>query len=328
MVRPPLCGDGCAAYSMFMTAVERVSPPSPARPAGSRSPFVRLRELLGDTPPGKPAISLAVGEPQHAVPSFVGPVLAAHLEEFGRYPMNKGLEEFCAAAAQWLGRRFAPAAADRSGDRGAGAQRLARGPVPRRDRGRALGQWPSWPAGDPDAESVLRRLRGRRDRRQLRAGLPADDRGERLPARSRFAVRRPAPPHGRVLPRLARQPAGLGRRSGLSRHGWWSWRGASASCCSATSATRRSTPSTRPPSALEAAGPDFRNVIVFQSLSKRSNLPGHAGRLRGRRPAVPGALPRPAQRRLPAGAAAGATGRDRGLWRRGACRGEPPALRA
>src|SRR5262249_19200655 len=31
----------------------------------------------------------------------------------------------------------------------------------------------------------------------------------------------------------------------------------------------------RPPaSALEAAGPDFQNVVVFQSLSKRSNLPG------------------------------------------------------
>src|SRR5215510_14717018 len=92
---------------MFMIAVDRVAPPSPVRPAGSRSPFVRLRELLGDTPPGKPAISLAVGEPQHAVPSFVGPVLAAHIEEFGRYPMNKGLEAFCGAAADWLGRRFA-----------------------------------------------------------------------------------------------------------------------------------------------------------------------------------------------------------------------------
>src|SRR5690349_1451576 len=98
---------------MFMTAVERVSPPSPARPAGSRSPFVRLRELLGETPPGKPAISLAVGEPQHAVPSFAGPVLAAHIEEFGRYPMNKGLDEFCGAAAGWLNRRFAlPRAVD------------------------------------------------------------------------------------------------------------------------------------------------------------------------------------------------------------------------
>src|SRR4051812_43918553 len=106
MVRPPSGGDGCAAATMFMTAADRVSPPSPVRPAASRSPFVRLRELLGETAPGKPAISLAVGEPQHAVPSFVGPVLAAHIEEFGRYPMNKGLDPFCAAAAVWLGRRF------------------------------------------------------------------------------------------------------------------------------------------------------------------------------------------------------------------------------
>ena len=92
---------------MFMTASEREHSASPVRAADSRSPFVRLRELLGDAPPGKePAISLAVGEPQHAVPAFVAPVLAAHIDEFGRYPMNKGTDEFCAAAAGWLGRRF------------------------------------------------------------------------------------------------------------------------------------------------------------------------------------------------------------------------------
>src|ERR1700753_2802906 len=60
----------------------------------ARSPFVRLRELLGDTPPGKSAISLAVGEPQHAIPPFVAPIIAAHVAEFGRYPMNKGLDAF------------------------------------------------------------------------------------------------------------------------------------------------------------------------------------------------------------------------------------------
>src|SRR5216683_734717 len=91
---------------MFMTAAERQSPPSPIRADVGRSPFVRLRELIGNAEPGKPAISLAVGEPQHAVPSFVGPVIAAHIAEFGRYPMNKGLDAFCAAAASWLGRRF------------------------------------------------------------------------------------------------------------------------------------------------------------------------------------------------------------------------------
>src|SRR6266481_7608968 len=92
---------------MFMTAAERVPPPSPSRPDIGRSPFVRLRELLGSIEPGKPPISLAVGEPQHRVPAFVGPILAAHLDEFGRYPMNKGLDAFCEAAAAWLGRRFA-----------------------------------------------------------------------------------------------------------------------------------------------------------------------------------------------------------------------------
>src|SRR5260370_4201703 len=91
---------------MFMPVAEREHPPPPARADAGRSPFVRLRELLGDIEPGKSAISLAVGEPQHAVPSFVGPVIAAHIAEFGRYPMNKGLEPFCQAAADWLGRPF------------------------------------------------------------------------------------------------------------------------------------------------------------------------------------------------------------------------------
>src|SRR5262245_8709990 len=92
---------------MFMTAAERVPPPSPVRADVGRSPFVRLRELLSGIEPGKPPISLAVGEPQHGVPAFVARVIAAHIDEFGRYPMNRGLDAFCEAAAGWLGRRFA-----------------------------------------------------------------------------------------------------------------------------------------------------------------------------------------------------------------------------
>src|SRR6202020_950494 len=80
--------------------------PLPVRAPDSRSPFVRLRELLGDIPPGKPAISMAVGEPQHPIPPFVGPIIAAHVDEFGRYPANKGLDEFGVAVAGWLGRRY------------------------------------------------------------------------------------------------------------------------------------------------------------------------------------------------------------------------------
>src|SRR5262249_62352388 len=85
---------GGAVLRVFMAAADRVPPPSPGRADVGRSPFVRLRELLGDIEPGKPAISLAVGEPQHGVPAFVASVLAAHIDEFGRYPMNNAPPPF------------------------------------------------------------------------------------------------------------------------------------------------------------------------------------------------------------------------------------------
>src|SRR5262244_558905 len=78
-----------------------------ARPVDARSPFIRLAEMLADIAPGKPAINLSVGEPQHPIPPFVGPVIAAHLNDFGRYPANKGTDRFRAAAARWTARRYA-----------------------------------------------------------------------------------------------------------------------------------------------------------------------------------------------------------------------------
>src|SRR5208282_2055380 len=90
-----------------MYRMTRQASSSPVRAQDSRSPFVRLREFLGDIPPGQLAISMAVGEPQHPIPPFVGPVIAAHVDEFGRYPMNKGLDAFCEAVVKWLNRRYA-----------------------------------------------------------------------------------------------------------------------------------------------------------------------------------------------------------------------------
>src|SRR5438067_13214863 len=87
-----------------MNVPERAS--SAARPADARSPFVRLAELLADLTPGQPAINIAVGEPQHPVPAFVGPVLAAHLADFGRYPANAGTVRFRHAVACWLNSRY------------------------------------------------------------------------------------------------------------------------------------------------------------------------------------------------------------------------------
>jgi len=48
--------------------------------------FPRLRGLLDSHAPGGEAIAMTIGEPRHAMPDFVGPVLAQSLAEFGKYP--------------------------------------------------------------------------------------------------------------------------------------------------------------------------------------------------------------------------------------------------
>src|SRR6202166_5218793 len=100
-------------YRMTREAAPSSVRATPARATGSRSPFVQMRELLDGIAPRMSAISLAVGEPQHPIPPFVGKIIAAHVNEFGRYPANKGLDEFAIAVGQWLDRRFA---LDRKGD--------------------------------------------------------------------------------------------------------------------------------------------------------------------------------------------------------------------
>ena len=89
-----------------MMTAQREPASSTAPAVESRSPFVRLTELIAGIEPGKPPINLSVGEPQHPIPPFVGPTLAAHLADFGRYPANKGIEPFRRAVAAWLDRRY------------------------------------------------------------------------------------------------------------------------------------------------------------------------------------------------------------------------------
>src|SRR5215475_13216970 len=90
---------------MAMTASSR-APLGAASSESERSPFARTTELLAPYKPGKPLITLSLGEPQHPVPGFVGPVLAQHIADFGRYPMAKGIEPFRKAVAAWLSTRF------------------------------------------------------------------------------------------------------------------------------------------------------------------------------------------------------------------------------
>src|SRR6266550_4550829 len=90
---------------MAMTASSR-APQGTGSQESERSPFARLTELLAPYQPAKPLITLSLGEPQHPVPGFVGPVLAKHTADFGRYPIAKGIEPFRRAAANWLSTRF------------------------------------------------------------------------------------------------------------------------------------------------------------------------------------------------------------------------------
>jgi len=261
--------------SMYMTAAERVAPPSPPAPRADigRSPFVRLRELLGDSTPGKPAISLAVGEPQHGVPSFVGPVVAAHIDEFGRYPMNKGLDALCEASAAWLGRRFSlPRPLDPVGEvlvlngsreglflAAIAAERWATG---RRGRPAMLIPNPfyaAYAAGAVAANCEPVYLPATAATGFL-PDLNALD--EELLARTVACfIASPANPQGAVadLAYLERLVA-LARKFGFMVF---------SDECYSEIYTQRA-----PAGILEAGGPDYANVVEFQSLSKRSNLPG------------------------------------------------------
>src|SRR3981189_136520 len=94
---------------MAMTASSGVAQGAGSHPSAGqaeRSPFARTAELLAPYQPAKPLITLSLGEPQHPVPAFVGPVLSKHIADFGRYPIAKGIEPFRHAAANWLATRF------------------------------------------------------------------------------------------------------------------------------------------------------------------------------------------------------------------------------
>lgn len=242
------------------------------------SPFQRLGRLIAGVEPGRPAIDVSVGEPRHPVPDFVGPALAGAVADFGRYPPIKGTPAFRAAVAGWAERRFGlgDAAIDRddgvlplNGSReglfhaALTAVRLAGGG--RGARPAILLPNPFYAVYSAAAEAA-----------GAEPVLVAADRSdgflprfERLPeallARTVAAFyASPANPQGAVadlptleaLVRLARQ------------HGFLVF---SDECYSEIWRGRA------PDSVLKAAqavGDGFSGVVAFNSLSKRSNLPG------------------------------------------------------
>ena len=256
-----------------MTTAQR-EPASPTAPAvDSRSPFVRLTELIAGIEPGKPPINLSVGEPQHPVPPFVGPTLAAHVADFGRYPANKGIEPFRRAVAEWLGRRYKlkrPIDPEHevlvlNGTREGlflAAIAARRWVAPRAGKPVMLIPNPfyaAYAAGALAADCEPIYLPATR-KNQFLPDLDVLD--DALLARTVACyIASPSNPQGAVADRAYLDKlAALARRFGFLVF-------ADECYCEIYSEQA-------PPGMLEASGPDFANVVVFHSLSKRSNLPG------------------------------------------------------
>jgi aspartate/methionine/tyrosine aminotransferase len=259
--------------SMNTASAERELVLPTPRKTDTRSPFVRLTELIADIQPGKPAIDLGVGEPKHGVPAFVAPVLAANINGFGQYPRNEGTLPFREAAAAWATRRF----------------RLGRGPDPngevlvlngsreglflasivaRRYVADRTGRpailipnpfYAAYSAGAAVSDCDVVYLPATRATGFLPDLDALDDAQLRRTAAMFLAS--PSNPQGAVadLGYLQRVTA-MAQRYGFLVF---------SDECYSEIYTRSA-----PPGILEAAGGRFENVVAFQSLSKRSNLPG------------------------------------------------------
>ena len=246
------------------------------------SPFARLRRLLGTMEPGRtPGIDMTIGEPRHDMPDFLMAKLQESMAGFAKYPPIKGTDDVRRAIAEWIGRRY-PSAAKIDPERHVipivgSREGLFSAMFPAIDRKRgtlAAGTQPAVLIPNPfyqvyaggaisaGAEPVF-----------LAAGpstnfLPDL---ERLAADkallSRTAVMvlcSPANPQGTIASRdYLRRALELARANDFLLF--------SDECYSEVYTEAP------PPGAVEAAadlGSGLDNVVVFNSLSKRSNLPG------------------------------------------------------
>ncbi len=234
---------------------------------------MRLTELLAGIDPGKPPINLSVGEPRHPIPGFVAPILAEHVARFGRYPATRGTDRFRAAAASWLGRRYAlPRPVDPNeevlvlnGSREGLflAAVAARRFVPARSDPAILLPNPFYAVYGAGAEVAGCEPVALPATRES-GFLPDYDRiPDELMARTvAIYVCSPANPQGAILSRdklTALITRARRHRALIIADECYSeiWLG-----------------DARPAGVLEAAGSDFDGVVAFHSLSKRSNLPG------------------------------------------------------
>lgn len=241
---------------------------------GTRSPFVRLTELLAGLEPGKPLINLSVGEPRHPMPDFVAPVIAANVNGFAKYPMLRGTDRFRTAAANWLGRRYKlPRAIDPNKEvvvlNGSREGLFLAGVAAKRLLGERAGKpaiivpnpfYPAYGAGAEVAGCELVALPALRENNFIPDYDAVPD--ELLARTVAIYLCSPANPQGSVLPRETLSSV-IARAREAGAYVF------ADECYSEIWLGDR-----KPVGALEACGASFDNVVAFNSLSKRSNLPG------------------------------------------------------
>ena len=77
-------------------------------------PFEKLRALISGTTPNPQlrAVNLSIGEPKHATPRLVKEALAGALDGLASYPMTAGTPDLRQAISGWLARRYGIPAPD------------------------------------------------------------------------------------------------------------------------------------------------------------------------------------------------------------------------
>ncbi len=232
----------------------------------------RLRGLLDVHAAGGDVINMTIGEPQHAFPEFVRTILAEQADGFRKYPNNNGLPELLEAIQAWLKARYrAEVSADEiltlNGTR-EGLFNAAIALAPETKNGKqpvVLSPNPFYPAYSAaaatiGAEPLFVPATDETGHLPDYAGMP-----EEILNRTTVAyICSPANPQGAVADK-----------------GYWTKLIALAEqydfkifADECYSEVYRDTP---PPGALEVAqevGCDPERVMVFHSLSKRSNLAG------------------------------------------------------
>jgi aspartate/methionine/tyrosine aminotransferase len=241
-----------------------------------QSPFARLRALLGAMEPGLAPIDMTIGEPRHAMPEFLAGALQDAFSGYAKYPPIQGTPELLTAIGGWIARRYPairhaieparhilPLNGSREGLFSAIFPAIARRP----DLARPAVLMPNpfyqaylAAAIAGGAEPVFL------DAEEASGFLPEL---EAIPAQllartAAFYLASPANPQGAVA-----SPAYLAKAIDLARQ--YDFLLFLDECYSEIYMNGA------PSGGLETAhdsGGEFRNVLVFNSLSKRSNVPG------------------------------------------------------